>query len=580
MTDTSTASVSPLPSARPENGRVKEIETKFRHLCVLENASILQAMETIERGRERLCFLVDREDRLIRVVSDGDLRRALLRGHSLDGPARDAHDRSPIVAKVDCPEQALIRLSKSITIVPVIDDSEKLVGIMRLQDFPFVHNIRQRRVTVVGLGYVGLTLSVVLAENGFNVIGYDINSELVAKLKRKEPPFFEAGLKNLLQSHVGGNFKPTDSVDDILADIYVITVGTPLLPKTLKPNIDYIQQAVKGIAGKLKKNDLVVLRSTVPIGCTRTVVVPLLEEHSGLTAGEDFFVAFCPERTAEGRALQELRELPQIVGGYDQHSRELGMRLFNENTHTVIDVGSLEAAEMCKLLDNTYRDVVFSYANQMALLSEKVGLNLKELVAKVNLGYGRNTIPLPSPGVGGPCLSKDPYILMDNFAAFGLDCPVTAAARRVNEAAPRLIFERCRDLLSKIDKDIRTQKIFILGFAFKGVPETSDLRDSTTLWFLDYLKGQGAANIWAHDPVVSDEELEELGVRACAPEDGFRDAAVALIMNNHPSYAGLNIHSLLDSMDKPAVFYDGWNIFAPQDIQRIPGILFAATGHG
>ena len=141
-----------------------------------------------------------------------------------------------------------------------------------------------------------------------------------------------------------------------MADVYIVTVGTPVSLDTKKPIVDHIKKAIEVIGTKLKKNDLVILRSTVPVGCTRNVVIPLLEDLSGLSVGTDFFISFCPERTAEGRALRELQELPQIVGGYDLNSTQLGMRFFNENTHTVIDVGSLEAAELCKLLDNTYRD--------------------------------------------------------------------------------------------------------------------------------------------------------------------------------------------------------------------------------
>jgi UDP-N-acetyl-D-mannosaminuronic acid dehydrogenase len=557
-----------------------KIDKQFRHLSAPLDASLRVAMEVIERGQERICFLIDDEGRLIRVVSDGDIRRALIRGHPLESLAKDIHDRTPVVAKINHPEQALMQLGKRITIVPVIDDEEKVVGVARLQEVPIIQNMRRRAITVVGLGYVGLTLSVILAENGFCVVGYDTNPELLEKLISKEPPFFEKGLKNLLAIHVGDNFRPTGSAEDIWADIYIITVGTPIIRETLKPNIAHIEQAVRGIADKLKLHDLVILRSTLPIGCTRNTVIPLLEKISGLTAGSDFFVAVCPERTAEGRALQELRELPQIVGGFDQQSCEMGMRFFNENTHTVIDVGSLEAAEMCKLLDNTYRDVIFAYANQMAVLSEKVGLNLKELVTKVNLGYGRNAIPFPSPGVGGPCLSKDPYILIDNFAAFGLECRVTSAARKENEAAPALIFDRCQGLLSEVGKDIRSSKVVIVGFAFKGNPETSDLRDSTTLWFLEHLKQQGVQEVWGYDPVVAEEDLRALDVRTGDISEGFKDASLALILNNHASYTDLNMNTLLNSMSKPAVFYDGWNVFNPKDIDKTPGVRFAAMGHG
>ena len=205
----------------------------------------------------------------------------------------------------------------------------------------------------------------------------------------------------------------------------------------------------------------------MPIGCTRKVVIPRLEKISSLQAGKDFSVAFCPERTAEGRALEELKNLPQIVGGLDKKSRELGLRLFGENTHTVIDIGSLEAAEMCKLMDNSYRDTRFAFANQMAGLSEKYGLNINHLIKKVNLSYERNTIPFTSPGVGGACLSKDPYILINNFKENNIDCSLTIASRKINEEAPNNIFTKTSKFMKSVGKDIPKAKIFIIGLLLK-----------------------------------------------------------------------------------------------------------------
>ena len=557
-----------------------EIDKKFSHLCVSNKTTVLEAMKVIEQGKERLCFVVDSVRKLERVISDGDIRRALIGGKSLNDLVVDLHEQSPIVVRDTHPEKALDKLSKWVTIIPVVDTQNRIVGISRLVDLSSNYNIRQRSVAIVGLGYVGLTLAVVLADNGFSVVGFDRNKNLIEKLNNKEPTFYENGLENLLGAHIGSSFLPSSKLEELLADIYIITVGTPVNKNTKKPDVDYIKAAVKVIAAKLKLNDLVILRSTVPVGCTRTIVVPILEKISGLKAGNDFFVSYCPERTAEGRALKELRELPQIVGGLDQASRQISMRFFNAYTHTVIDVGSLEAAELCKLLDNTYRDAMFGYANQMAMFAEKFGLNLKELVKKVNVGYERNKIPLPSPGVGGPCLSKDPYILMDGFSKLGLESPITSAARQVNEAAPKSIFDRTEVLLNGIGKSLANDKIFIVGFAFKGDPMTSDLRDSTTIWFLDYLKIKGAKNIWGYDPIVPSKEISDLGVECSSLDEGFEDASVVFIMNNHRSYFDMNIYQLLEKMSKPAVFYDGWNLFPAQDIQNVPGIIYSAVGVG
>ena len=561
-----------------ENSSLMQIDRKFEHICISEKCTILDAMQVIEKGKERLCLVVNKKGVLKRVVSDGDIRRAIIEGHKLTDLALNVHNQEPLVARDTNLEKAFDQLNKWVTLIPVVNIDNKILGITRFNKKS--NNIRQRSVAILGLGYVGLTLAVILADNGFSVIGLDRNKNLVKKLKEKSLPFYEDGLQNLLDTHVNTSLKPTHLVEEILADIYIITVGTPILQSSKKPDTEYIRNAVKVIAYKLKLNDLVILRSTVPVGCTREIVIPILEEISGLKAGEEFFVSYCPERTAEGRALKELRELPQIVGGIDPTSRQLSMRFFNENTHTVIDVGSLESAELCKLLDNTYRDAMFGYINQMALLSEKLGLNLKELVNKVNVGYERNRIPLPSPGVGGPCLSKDPYILIDNFESLGLDCIVTSAARKINESAPQLIFDRCELVLNKMSKSLIEEKVFIVGFAFKGNPVTSDLRDSTTLWFLNYIKKKKVKNIWGYDPVVSENELESIGVMPCTIEDGFRDASVVFIMNNHSSYTNLNINSLLETMNKPALFFDGWNMFPYQDLENVPGIHYLAVGGG
>ena len=169
---------------------------------------------------------------------------------------------------------------------------------------------------------------------------------------------------------------------------------------------------------------------------------------------------------------------------------------------------------------------------------------------------------------------------MDNFAKVGLECRVTSAARKINESAPKIIFDRCDGVLRGMGKNLIDEKIFIIGFAFKGNPVTSDLRDSTTLWFLDYVKNQKAKNIWGYDPVVRESDLESIGVKPCSIEDGFRSSSVVFIMNNHSSYTNFNINSLVETMSKPALFYDGWNMFPYQDVESIKGIHYLAVGGG
>lgn len=556
-------------------------KTNFKKFCVGSRASILHAMKVIDQNTERTCFVVDSRLRLLRVITDGDIRRAIIKGMRLEGRVLNIHNNEPFVIKDDQSlEDAKNYLSKMITVIPVINNKGQLKGAVRIQDIEPFLNIRSRKVLIIGTGYVGLTLAVILADQGFCVYGYDLNKTLITNLNKKKPPFFERGLNFYLKKLVGNNLFFISTLKDFNADIYILTVGTPINKKTLIPNTSLIKKASKDIGGLLKKNDLVILRSTVPIGLTRKIVLPILENRSRLIAGDDFYLSYCPERTVEGKALEELRKNPQIIGSLNPKSTELSSRLFNELTHTVIDVDSLEAAEMCKLLDNSYRDTIFAFSNQISLLCEKLGLNMHKLIEKVNLLYQRNFIPKPSPGVGGACLSKDSYIFIQNFIEKKIDCSYIKNARKINEMAPKYIYRRSKKILSRVGKNFKDGKVFIIGFAFKGEPETSDLRESTTIWFLNELKRNKVKNIWGYDPIVNSKELKKLGVIPCSLKDGFLNADAVFIMNNHKSYVDMKIYELIETMNLPALFFDSWQIFLPSDIRNIPGVMYAGIGVG
>jgi len=554
-----------------------------KHLLLNENSTIFDAMKVINSSDDLICLLVDNNGRFKKIITDGDIRRSLLKGNDINSRVINIHNRAPVFIREGDEEEinAQRYLSSRIMILPVLDSKDHVVRISKYNKESEFFDIKSRKVLVLGLGYVGLTLALVMSDIGYNVVGFDKDIELLNQLKSKKSPFFEEGLDNYLYNNIDNGLFLTSTLDAIRADVHIITVGTPIVKETMQPNVEYIVQAAKSIGSILQKNNMVILRSTVPLGTSRDIVLPILEQESGLSAGKDFYLAYCPERTAEGHALKELYRLPQIVGGYDRDSTELASRLFNENTHTVIDVGTLEDAEMCKLLDNTYRDTMFAYSNQMAQLCEKTGLNLNKLIDKVNLGYNRNAIPKPSPGVGGACLSKDPYILMRVFEKAGLTAPLISAAREVNEYAPVSICDNSENILKKVGKTLKNSTVFIIGFAFKGIPETSDLRDSTTIWFLEELQRRGVSNIRGYDPVIDANELSKVdGVSSCTLAEGFQGADAIYIMNNHNSYSNMPILELMNKMNHPAIFYDGWNIFSARDMSNIAGVNCFGIGIG
>lgn len=434
-------------------------------------------------------------------------------------------------------------------------------------------------ICVLGLGYVGLTLGTVLSDVGYRVTGVDRDAKLIAGVQAGKPHFHEKGLEEMMKAITKLPHPPVyqTGLPKSCATVYVITVGTPILRPSLEPNLEYVRSATAEVARVLRKGDLVILRSTVPVGTTRKVALPMIEQASGLKAGVDFDLAFCPERTVEGKALRELRELPQIVGGLNEASRERAARLFRRSTQTIIDVGSLESAEMLKIMDNTYRDVMFAYANQMALLCEGLGLDLTPLVRAANQGYNRNSIPVPSPGVGGACLSKDPYILASVCKDAGVDASLFLLGRKINECMPVHTVDRVAHELAGAGKQIAGAEVLVLGFAFKGKPETSDMRDSPTLDLVRVLKERGA-NVRGHDPLVPASEISALGVRVCELAEGFRGADAVIVMLNHSTYEEMDVAGLLETTRKPLVVIDGWHIFNPDDLAELAGVTYRCIG--
>lgn len=546
------------------------------------DAKVKEALECCLSGGKKVGFCLDDDGVLKGLVTEGDFLRSFKNGAVLDDLAVDYINQDPVcISDTVSIEEAKKMLGSRIQVIPQIDAEGRLVGFvdMATSEYGFL-KIKSKTITILGLGYVGLTMGLVLADTGFNVKGFDINQKLLETLNKKQKPFFENGIEDFIEDHIGERLILVDEVKDAKADIYVITVGTPVDKTDHKPKLEAIRKAAAAVGSLLAPDNLVILRSTVMVGTTRDVVVPELEKASGLKAGENFFVAFCPERTAEGRALSELRQLPQIVGGLDEKSTELASRLFNEYTPTVVRTESIEAAELCKLIDNCYRDVRFAFANQVAEIAERVGVNIHNIISAVNLNYARNSIPKPSPGVAGPCLIKDPYILSNVYEKFGMEAPLMMAARKVNERGAISPADKAHAQLEKKGGSLKGARVFVVGFAFKGEPETSDLRDSTTLIFLEHLKTY-TDNIIGFDPIAFPEEMAELGIQLTDDvEEGFKGADVVFVLNNHPSYRKWNLDKYLPQMNSNSIFFDGWHMFADRNLNVHSDVTYMSIGVG
>jgi UDP-N-acetyl-D-mannosaminuronic acid dehydrogenase len=433
-----------------------------------------------------------------------------------------------------------------------------------------------RRVGIIGLGYVGLTLATVLADVGFRVFGIEKRREVVDATNAGRPHFSEMGLAETLSRVVsGGQLTAAEAFSpDMACDVYIITVGTPLGADGAA-RLDMIEAATRQVAGHMREGALVILRSTVKIGTARLTVAPILA-----ATGKGFSIAMCPERTLEGNALHELRELPQIVGADDQPTRDRASALFRNLTNSIVQVSGLESAELVKLVDNTFRDVQFGFANEVARICDAFGINAHEVISAGKLGYKRTNVPLPGP-VGGPCLEKDPHILAQSARERGIELDIAPAARKVNERQPG---ETAGFIIDEMDRRSLPpdSRVAVLGLAFKGVPATDDLRGSMSLKIIAELcAARPTLQFGLFDPVIAPDELAlslpQHQVHRSL-EDAVAGAALVVICNNHPALAASSPRSISQHMVPGGFIYDYWNNFSNLQAQEVQGI-YGAVGN-
>ncbi|MDP3779285.1 MAG: nucleotide sugar dehydrogenase [bacterium] len=569
------------------------MQHKLSHLFVKSTDSIKTVLERISSTKIKhtnvppgVALVVDGDHKLFGIVTNGDIRRAFENGITVEQPISKAMNKNPSVIKQSEQGGDLLSLifnkmkegkwpKDRLERILVVDDKHRVVDMVSFYDLVSHSDVRFKHIAVVGLGYVGLTLGLTLADLGFKVKGFDTNKTVADSIRKSKPHFFEQGLDRLLKDHLNKNFRMVDDFEgENNADVYFIAVGTPLDANN-KPGLHYLEGAAATIGKILKHGDAVILRSTVPLGSTRNSVIPILEKESGMKAGDDFLVAFAPERTIEGKALEELRRLPQVIGGINRASCDLVASIFNFMSNSTIVVDSLEAAEMVKLVNNTYRDVSFAFANEVALISQQWGIDTKQVIEAANYGYERSRVPMPSPGVGGYCLEKDPFIFIDSAKKKGYEPLLPSSARRVSDMMIDYVADGITSFLKTEKKGAKKSKIALLGFAFKGKPITSDVRGSTTVILTKKLQQAGYKNIHGYDAAARKEDIVMHDVTHVPTlQKAFASADVVVVMNNHPEFETLDIRGFLAKTKKPVLFFDTWSLYDADEVKKVKGVMY------
>ncbi|MGD8968369.1 MAG: nucleotide sugar dehydrogenase [Anaerolineae bacterium] len=424
-------------------------------------------------------------------------------------------------------------------------------------------------MTVIGLGYVGLPVACLFAEAGFPVVGIRRSQEKVAMINRGRCPIEgeEPGLPELVARVVsaGRLIATTDYEPCRQAQIVLVAVETPVDPGTKKPRYRALRGALSDLGHHLAPGTLVIIESTIAPGTMKDVVLPLLQETSGLREGEDFYLVNCPERVMPGKLLHNIRHMHRVVGGISPEAADLAVGFYRHIVQADLDPVDCLTAELVKTMENAYRDVQIAFANEMALLCEDLGADVWQVRELVNKSPHRD-MHLPGAGVGGHCIPKDPWLLIAN-AGDGFEPRLIPTARAVNDGMPHHMVDLTVEALEEAGVDVTEAKVAVLGYAY--LENSDDTRNSPSKVLVARLHALGA-DVAIQDPYVQEYQGDLEGcVEGC-------DALVVMVA--HDLYSRLPLSELRTSVRRP-ILIDGRHVFSREEAEAA-GWVYRGVGRG
>lgn len=418
------------------------------------------------------------------------------------------------------------------------------------------------RVAVIGLGFVGLPLALTYAMKGAQVIGIDALPSVVDEINAAHSHHLESyqgkTLPEILKEQIAaGRFKATTSYEEAaqLVNHYIVTVGLPV------SNGDPILQPLKNCAHTLgqvlKKGDTVMIRSTVVPGTTEDVIQPILEEVSGLKSGEDFYLTYCSERIAEGRAFEEFIHMPLVLGGVNEASAQKGKELLSFISETDITISDIRVVETSKVIENIQRDVNIAMVQEFARFAEAFGIDTFELIKVANT-HKRVNLLTPGPGVGGFCLPNALYYLQPKAKELGVPLNLLQTARRINDDVPSVLTNMLEDALKEAGKTLAGSRVAVLGLAMKDF--SNDDRVSPVHDLIAILQSRGVGVI-SYDPAVPTKYGHKVG----SLEEAVKGADALFLTALQQEFADVNWSQVAALMNPSAVLFDTKNRI-PRDV--------------
>lgn len=428
---------------------------------------------------------------------------------------------------------------------------------------------REAKIGIIGLGQVGLPTALSFCDVGFSIIGHDSNQNLLKTLSNGESPFEESGLSNLLQSCISqkrftveNDFKKT--VDT--CDVVIVCVPTPLGDE-VKPDLSALENVCNSFSELSLDDKLIIIESSIPPGTMENLVLPYLQRKNKV--GQNCWATFVPERLAPGQAFSEIRTTPRVIGYVDKESAELTKLLYKTLVTAEIFLTPVKVAEISKLVENTYRDVNVALANEVGLICERYGIDFLDL-QKVCNSHPRVNLLNAGPGVGGPCLPKDPYLLLNPAGLEKIDSKIIHYARKINDSMPEHVVEIAKMALHKFAKSLENSKVAVLGVTYKA--NVSDTRLTPAKPIVLHLVLH-CPEVFVYDP----KSEESFGAKSSDLWETISGADILIIITDHDEFKNLDLHEIKAKMNTP-IIVDTRRIFDNKKAEDM-GISYYAVGY-
>jgi len=521
---------------------------------------ITEFEDSILKKKISLAIKLNKKKQIIGVITRGDLRRIIYKNRNFKEKIDKYLNYKPILIKdSELDNNLFFKLvkkskAKKFDDVFVVDKKKKFLQIIKYKDL--IKNYKFKKTCIIGMGHIGIPLAIHVLKKFNYAVGYDNDKKKIEDLKKYKLNFHEKNLDLIFAKKVKNkNLDLVYNINKINSEVYIVCIGSSFdANKVSNVNLKKIAEDLSKI---LKKGDLIILRGTVSVGVSRQVFLKSILKFSNLKNGVDFYFAYMPERLVEGNALEELENIPCLIAGSSEKCLEVAYDYSKELFKNVLKLDSLEEGEIVKLTTNSYRALNFTFSNEISRIANLHGLSGSNLIEKANFGYNRNSIAKPSLGIGGFCLPKDPILFSDNLQKKS-NYKLGRISNDINKSVTTFFANKFIKILQN-KKQIK--KVLIMGISFKGLPETIDIRNSTSI---EIVKKMNKRNIefYGYDPLGS--KLKKIvkikNFKILDKKINVNIFDMIIIVNDHPNFYQIIESQLKENKsNKKKYIFDTWN---------------------